>query len=200
MGLAREWKRQLYGAWGAALLAPVAMIAALAVLAFGGGFGGLSALGQLVSGPGVPVATTLSGGGGTSRTASVLLPVVPAGAPTVIASVPVTSPAAAGTGGAGSSTRGSHGGGSGKGDGVRPVGHGTPPPVSTPPGKPGQTAAPVTTPAPPPISEPPTTALVNKVLAVGESVTKALPGPVGELGTSALQTIGQTLTKLLPPL
>jgi len=187
-----------------AVLAPVTMIAVLALLAFGGGFGGLGSLGQLVSGPGVPVASQTASGQVASGSASPQLPVVPAGAPTLSASVPpVHRSAAAATSGTGprvSRPHGGSGGGGGRGQGIGTGGNGTAPPTSTPPTTPGQPAAPVTTPAPPPTNVPPTAALVNKVLAVGESVTKALPGPVGQLGTSALQTLGQTLSKLLPPL
>jgi hypothetical protein len=199
MSLARDWTRQLYGAWGAALLAPVTMIAALAVLAFGGGFGGLSALGQLFTGPGVPVSSQLPGGPAVPQTAASLLPVVPTGgatgrAPTLLASSAPAGSRGAGSPGAGS--RGSHGGGQHVGSG----GRGTPAPVATPPPTQTQPPAPVSTPTAPPTSAPPAATLVNKVLAVGEAVTSKLPGPVGALGTGALQSLGETLSKLLPPL
>jgi len=54
MSLARAWTRQLYGASGAAVLAPATIIAAVAVLAVGGGFPGLGPLGQLFAVPAVP--------------------------------------------------------------------------------------------------------------------------------------------------
>ena len=55
--LARSWTRQLFGASGAALLVPGAIAAALVVLAFAGGFGRLSSLGQALSGPSLPGVT-----------------------------------------------------------------------------------------------------------------------------------------------
>jgi hypothetical protein len=61
MDLVGAWLRQLLKAGTAAALVPAAMIAALVVVLIGaGGFGGLDALGQLVSGPQVTPAERLA--------------------------------------------------------------------------------------------------------------------------------------------
>jgi hypothetical protein len=205
MTLARAWTRQLYGAWGVALLAPVTMIAALVVLVLGGGFGGLGALAQLVSGPAVPVGSTVAStvAGGKHRTAPLVLPVVPAApAPTSTPTrVAATSPApAVRPGRGGSPARG------GTGQGVSPGGgHGAPSPTTGAPGTPGAPAPPTPSPAPTPTPTPspspvaPLPALINGVVGVGVSVTSALPGPLGTLGTGLLQSLGQTLDQILTP-
>jgi hypothetical protein len=180
-----------------ALLAPVTMIGVLVVLALGGGFGGLGALGQLVSGPAVPAGTNVPGGRAGSGSSTQVLPVVPAStaaalvgtrAPTRVA---VTSP---GVGRAGGSAGGSSHAGSG-GQRVSPApGHGATPPVSAPaPTPPGP---PVSTPSPAPGPVP---ALVNQVVAVGVSVTSKLPAPLAAIGTGALESVGQALNSLLAP-
>src|SRR5437764_2564422 len=71
MSLARAWRRQLYGASGAALLVPGAMLAALAVLALSGGFARLGALGQVLSGPGLPAAAGARVQAGPGRTTTI---------------------------------------------------------------------------------------------------------------------------------
>jgi hypothetical protein len=198
MTLARAWTRQLYGASGVALLAPVTMIAALAVLALGGGFGGLGALGQLVSGPAVPVSAgtvgaAVPGPHGAHRTAPAVLPVVPAApvvtsAPTRVAAVS-PAPTPAGSRGGGSPSRG------GTVLRVAPGGHGVapaPPRIISPPLPPPVTP----TPSPPTAPLP---ALINQIVAVGVSVTSKLPAPVGAIGTGVLQSLGQTLSTLLTP-
>ena len=210
MTLARAWTRQLFGAWGVALLAPVTMIAALVVLALGGGFGGLGALAQLVSGPAVPVASTVGstvpGGSAKHRSAPLVLPVVPAApAPAPgVTRVAATTPAGAGRPGGGASpARGRSGGGADQG--VTPGGgHGAPsqtgPPSSgtgPPAAQPSPTPSPAPTPPPAPVA--PLPALVNGVVGVGVSVTSKLPGALGTLGTGILQTLGQTLDQILTP-
>jgi hypothetical protein len=186
-----------------ALLAPVTMIAALVVLALGGGFGGLGALAQLVSGPAVPVGSTFgstaAGGSAKHRTAPLVLPVVPT-APAAAPSgtrVAATSPAP--------SVRPSGGGTPARGGSGQRVssggGHGAP--TAGAPGKPGPTAPPTPGPTPTPTPAPspaaPLPALVNGVVGVGVSVTSKLPGPLGTLGTGILQSLGQTLDQLLTP-
>ncbi|HWF24000.1 MAG TPA: hypothetical protein VG275_01030 [Solirubrobacteraceae bacterium] len=201
MTLARAWTRQLYGAWGVALLAPVTMIAALVVLALGGGFGGLGALAQLVSGPAVPagstVGSTVAGGSAKHRTAPLVLPVVP--------TAPAAAPAAtrvAATGPA-PAVRPSGGGTPARGGSGQRVssggGHGAPPPTATPPPTPTPTPGPTPTPTPAPSPVAPLPALVNGVVAVGVSVTSKLPGALGTLGTGILQSLGQTLDQILTP-
>ena len=61
MTLPQTWLRQALGAAGVSLLAPLALIGAMVALAAGGGFSGLTDLGQLVSGPGVPDSGTSLG-------------------------------------------------------------------------------------------------------------------------------------------
>ena len=60
MVLARAWRRRLFGAVGAATLAPGLLIVALAGLAMAGGFASLSALSQTFSGPPAPAAQPFS--------------------------------------------------------------------------------------------------------------------------------------------
>jgi hypothetical protein len=54
MTLARSWKRQMFGASGAALLVPGAIAGALVILVSAGGFARLGTLGQALSGPALP--------------------------------------------------------------------------------------------------------------------------------------------------
>jgi hypothetical protein len=189
-----------------ALLAPVTMIAALVVLALGGGFGGLGALAQLVSGPAVPVGSTLgaaaAGGSAKHRTAPLVLPVVPtapAAAPagTRVAATSPAPPVRPSGGGTpargGSGQRVSSGGGHGAPTAGAPGKTGPPPPTAPP------TSAPTPTPTPAPAPVAPLPALVNGVVGVGVSVTSKLPGPLGTLGTGILQSLGQTLDQLLTP-
>jgi hypothetical protein len=171
------------------------VIVALAVVALSGGFGGFGALGQLISGPAVPVGSLLSGGRAAPRTAPVLLPVVPAStatgrAPTRVAA---TIPGAARTARP-RPGRGAHAGGGG----AERVGsgHGATPPVATPPSPSPQPAPP---PGPPPPSPGPVPALVDQVVAVGVSVTSKLPAPLAAIGSGALESLGQTLNTLLAP-
>ncbi|HUZ29847.1 MAG TPA: hypothetical protein VMU90_11430, partial [Solirubrobacteraceae bacterium] len=60
MVLARAWRRRMFGALGAAVLAPGMMIGALVVLAVAGGFASVGALSQAFSGPEVPAAQECS--------------------------------------------------------------------------------------------------------------------------------------------
>lgn len=188
-----------------ALLAPVTMIAALVVLALGGGFGGLGALGQLVSGPAVPVGSTVGStlvlGSAKHRTAPLVLPVVPTAPAAAPAGtrVAATAPASAvRPRGGGSPTGGGTGQGvsPGRGHGGTPP-TGAPPSTGAPPAQPTPTPSPTPTPAPSPVA--PLPALVNGVVGVGVSVTSKLPGPLGTLGTGILQSLGQTLDQILTP-
>src|SRR5436305_5925955 len=54
MALVRVWRRQLMGGMSAAVIVPAALLASLVAPAFAGGFGGLTALGQALSGPSAP--------------------------------------------------------------------------------------------------------------------------------------------------
>jgi hypothetical protein len=201
MTLARVWTRQLYGASGVALLAPATMIAALAVLALSGGFGGLSALGQLLSGPAVPVGATPPDARATPGGATALLPVVPAvtARPGTAAGAPTRVAAGVPAGGRPAAPAPAAGGG---GQRVASSGPGAtaPPPAAAPPSAPTHPAptGPPATPAPPSVTAP-VAAIVNQVVAVGVSVTSKLPAPVAAIGTGALQSLGQTLNTLLAP-
>jgi hypothetical protein len=196
MTLARAWTRQLYGAGSVALLAPVTIIAALVVLALSGGFGGLSALGQLLSGPAVPLASSaVIGGRPAPVTAAAPLPVVPAS--TVARHVgPRAGPrlaAAAHRTGTPSRAR-AHRPGRGQ---LVSTGHGSPapPPVHRQPAPPAPPVSPPpAAPAPGPVAS-----IVNQAVAVGVSVTNTLPAPLAGLGTGVLESLGQTLDGLLDP-
>src|SRR5438309_1584911 len=111
MVLVRVWRLQLLGGMGTALIVPGALIGALAALALAGGFGGIAALGQVLSGPSLPGGTPAS-----ARGASVPRPV-----PAALLAALATTPAAA--------IRPSPGGGShsSSGTGTAPRG-GTPTP------------------------------------------------------------------------
>jgi hypothetical protein len=91
--LAQTWLRRAIEATGASLLAPVAILLAAGVLAAGGGFGGLSELGQIASGPELPGPDLTQGGSAieeadivgadvsTPPAVAATQPGVPAGAP-----------------------------------------------------------------------------------------------------------------------
>jgi hypothetical protein len=186
--------RQLSGASGMALLAPVTMIGALAVLALGGSFGGLGALGQLVSGPAVPPGSAAAGGR-TPHLSSPALPVVPAGrrGARTAARIPTRAVARAPVHARShlSHARGGR-------QLLAPSGHGTtgaPPKLPPPPSSP---APPVSAPTPPPATGP-VVSLVNQVVALGVSVTSQLPAPLSALGTGLLDSVGQTVDGLLTP-
>jgi hypothetical protein len=93
MSLARAWTRQLYGASGAALLVPGAILLALALLGLAGGFGQLGTLSQAFAGPAVPGGSTVAGGVVSARAAAPVLPIARGGAP-----APLLAAARAGAG------------------------------------------------------------------------------------------------------
>jgi hypothetical protein len=189
MPLARAWRRQLFGASAAALLAPGAILAALAVLALGGGIGGLGSFGQLLTGPLIPASSSRSAAAvaAVRAAASAPAPAVPPvlAAPArprgvlLVATVHYVQPR------------------------VRTV-----PlvPRTVVPAPPTHRVAPVKTvtqtavaPAPPPATPTQSSGLLGTVLSAGASVAAKLPGPVGSLGTSILNAVSSTLGKLLPP-
>jgi hypothetical protein len=87
MDLVGAWLRQLLKAGTAATLVPAAMIAALVVVLVGaGGFGGLAALGQLLTGPQVSRAEQLAATDGAGRPD--IAPVAPADARAAAPDVP----------------------------------------------------------------------------------------------------------------
>jgi len=212
------WRRQLWAASGAALIVPLAMVAALVLLALGGGFSQLGVLGQIFAGPPAPSAGPLapgvaSGGGARAarngkRTGNTVpvIPVIP------VAQSVATRP---GTGGAGAHGRvvpgvaaprigiRSTGGairpgglatrpvtGSPGGVGSTPVAP-TPTPVSsTPSPSPGASPAPVRGPTPSPGPSPRPNPIGTVIKAV-TSVTQHLPGPVGPGATQVVQGVGR---------
>jgi DNA polymerase-3 subunit gamma/tau len=203
MSLAREWRRQLYGASTAALIVPFAMLAALVVLALGGGFGQIGVLGQIFSGPPAPGASgAASGGGGVAAFASRSLPVIP---PVTTARRPRSSGRVMRAGGAPSSgvSRGTGGAG------AAPIVTGTPirsAPAPTPssgaPARPAPPASPTPSPAPAPAPQPspaPQPTAVDKVVTVVTQVTQQVPAPVGLAATQVVQAAGSAADGLLPP-
>ncbi|MGI8429049.1 MAG: hypothetical protein ACR2OB_07025 [Solirubrobacteraceae bacterium] len=212
MTLGRAWMRQLFGASGAALLVPGSVVAALFVLAFAGGFGRLSTLGQVFSGPavvgapgavshrpatglGLPAAAT-SGAGSTAGLGAGVTS--GAGAARSAAGATGTSGVGArstggrviagGTGGLGA-PGGSGGTGGSRGSGS----HGSQGGFA--PGQPGP--APGAAPPVAPLSGAPPT-LVDDVIKIGTSVTGAVPGVVGALGTQTLDALGAVVDRFLP--
>jgi hypothetical protein len=197
MSLARAWTRQLYGASGAALLVPGTIVVALALLGLAGGFGQLGSLGQAFAGPGVPggvqvaakfrgstaktplvsVRTPTPASAGAALTGSTATAVSPAGASPATGSHGQRGPGPAGFDGGGGNRGGSsgHTGGSGQG------------------GPGGTTTPPTTTPSP---TAHPT--LVDGVVSVGTTITKALPGPIGSVATQLLQNLGKSVDGILP--
>ncbi len=180
--------RQALGASGAALLAPGAIIGALVALALGGGFGGLGTLGQIFTGPSQP----LSGATRTSEPSS------------------HHSPAGASAGGrAGRSPRLVSGRAAAHGS--VPAGVGSAPSPGEParsPGVPvGQPGGPAVAAAPSPGQSTPTSApgpgprpsAIDRVVAIGTSVTGRLPGPAGPAVTQAVQAVGASADRLIGP-
>jgi len=176
MDLLRHWRVRLLGGAAAAVTVPVAIVAAvLAVGAAGGGLGAFSALGQALTGPGIPEVEPATGRGSTvADDAGEILP----GDIIAVTRAPERSAAGGGDDGGGATPGGSGGdrdsGGSGGTPGRRPVA--TRPPASAPPSSP---PAPQPTPAP---TEPPST--VRQVGDAAKGVTDRVPiagEPAGEV-------------------
>jgi hypothetical protein len=178
MRFAEAWRRR--GLWAAAatLVVPGVLVVTVATVLLGGGFRGLGAVAQVVTGPEVPAATV-----GAQRvaaeTARPRVPTVPrvaveeglAGAPA----------AAAGTPGAG-------------GPPAQPVATAPTPGGAAP--APGVAVAPAPAPATPPNAAP---APRNPLREAGESVAGAvgsLPPPAGPAGQDAVTTV---LDIVVPP-
>jgi hypothetical protein len=185
MSLVRAWMRALSGASGAALLVPAGVFAAMVLLALGGSFGQLGELGQAFAGPSTPNALSAASPAPTASGAG-LLPVVSA-APATVAT------ATAGMGQAGTGAGPTPGG-----TPVRPPA--TPTPRPAPPATPTPTAPPInngcgsacTPPAPKPT-------VIDQLVSTGTSVTRNVPGPVGQLATQTLQQVGTTVDQLFTP-
>jgi hypothetical protein len=179
----------LFGASGAALLVPGAIAAALILLAFAGGFGRLSSLGQALSGPSLPgvtpVGATLAGGKPALGSALAAAVLTGNAAARTVSGGSTRASTLAGTGVSGV-TRTSGGNGSGSGGASGGSGGS---------GAPGAGPG-VGTGSPPPTPAPPT--LVDGVVNLGTSITSTLPGPVGAVATQTLQSLGSTVDRVLP--
>jgi hypothetical protein len=192
---------------------PGAIASALVVLAFAGGFGRLSSLGQALSGPSLPDATPVgvTVGGGKSALGRAL---AAAAAPTpngralagsggsIGTGVRPGGSGAAGTGAGGSGSRGGSGGfggsgSAGSGSGGSGAG-GSGGPGSAGSGGPGSggTGSGAGAGSPPPTPAPPT--LVDRVVGIGTSITAKIPGPIGTVATQTLESVGTTVDRLLP--
>jgi hypothetical protein len=200
MSLARVWRRQLYGAWSAALIVPSAMFAALVALALGGGFSQIGVLGQIFAGPPAPAVGGGAGAhaqGGAARSSLVSIPLIPG--PSGPSRAPVHAPAGRGgvvpvstaaPGRAGAAAPiVSQGAG-----GVAPRPSPTPPAGSAPAGSTPQTPSPSPSPSP---SPPPQPTPVDQVVKVVTSVTQQAPAPVGPVATQAVQAAGSAADSLL---
>jgi hypothetical protein len=186
MPLFKEWGRGLVGASSAALLAPATIIAALCLLALGG-LHGLGTLGEAFSGPRLPAPPPTSAG----RSAAGAL-VAPAAIPAPALAAPARAGAAAtrasalpGTGGVSSRPPGTAGGGR-RGGGPT---HGPAPTAPVAPVTPVKPAPPAPKPGP-----------VDLLVGAGTSITGGIPGPVGTIGTAAVQAVGATVKRIVPPL
>jgi hypothetical protein len=186
MDLVGAWLRQLLKAGTAATLVPAAMIAALVVVLVGaGGFGGLSAIGQVLTGPQVSRAEQLAardGGGGGD-----VAPLAPADAPA--RSAPDV-PRASGRSGARLPAR----------EAQRPrrpaVEPSDPPTVRVPP-------APVLTapaPPPPPAAAAPTRrpTLKQRVQALGSKLKETVED-VGTTVREVVTALGETVERIIDP-
>jgi hypothetical protein len=189
MTLVRVWRRQLMGGMSAATIVPATLMVSLAVLALAGGFGGLTALGQAVSGPSAPAQPLVTVHGravGAVPAALVTALAPPAAGRATPSSV---QPATAGGGAVAGSPRPSASGAPQGG----PTGRGPVSPGRTQPPRGGGGGSPAPNPGPKPQ---PT--LEDRVVAAGTSVTSQVPGPAGEAATKALQTAGSTLDSIAP--
>jgi hypothetical protein len=176
MLLVRAWRRQLLGGLSAALVVPVSLLVALALLALAGGFAGLGALGQALSGPSLTPAA--QSGAPAHATATAVL-VALAGPRTGLA----RGTGAVTTGGARRSARGA------PQSRVQPRPRGG---VGSSPSAPAPTAP---APSPAPTRNP---TLTDEVVGAATSATSQLPAPAGPAATGALQAAGSAVDRVLP--
>ncbi|MHB8658068.1 MAG: hypothetical protein ACYC91_08960 [Solirubrobacteraceae bacterium] len=194
MTLARAWRRQLFGAMGASLAVPGALVVAFALLALAGSFSGLGTIGQAISGPALPPVGSAPGQN-ASRAAQLSLldrhSLRPAGSGSAGTLGTGTASSAVRPGTSGASSGGSPGrGGGGGGSGAGPSGSAGP--GSRGSAGPGSGGRPVGT-GP---HKPPT--LVDHVVSAGTTITTGVPGPAGGVVTQTLQSLGATLDRVLP--
>jgi hypothetical protein len=192
MSLARVWGRRVYGASAAMLVIPATIVCVLLALTFARGFGGLGVLGQVFSGPSaLPAGSFGAVRGGTAPAVGALSGPSAATSGVPIVNATTAAPArsvkpSAGAGGPQPASGRSHSGSAPSGGVPRPGSaqrHGSAPP-SGPRPQPG--------PAPEPT-------LVDRVVAVGTSVTARMPGPAGGAATRTLQSVGSTLDRVAGP-
>jgi hypothetical protein len=182
--MVREWRRRLLGGLGVSLIVPGLVVASLVVLALAGGFGGLTALGQALSGPVAPTSALAGGHGG------------PIGHPLpakLVAALSQVPPVSSFQSGGAAAPAGD--GPAGTGTTVAPGPHGS----SGPPARhhPGQTPSGGPSPAARPTPKPQPT-LTDKVASAGAAATSQLPAPVGPAATKTLQTAASTLDSIAP--
>lgn len=178
MELVRDWGRQTARATGAALIAPVLLLAAT-IVAAGGGLGGLGSLGEITGGPSVPETGLAQAPQASLADAEIVA--------ADLSGAAATAPFAAGPGDVFAPTV------PGASPGPGPVGRvddprsspGPSPPAAEPGGPPP--SAPVT-PIVPPAAPAPVDDLIDETREIGES----LPGPLGP-------TTGDILDSLLGP-
>lgn len=183
--------RQLFGASGAALLAPGAVALALVALAMAGGFGQLSDLSQAFAGPATPGPVTAPGVRAAAGAGGAVLPVVRAVAP--------AAPAGVAVGGA-RPVRGGHAVAAGPLAGIGPVGTSGPGSGSSGTGSSGTgTGSGSGAGGQPSGGSGSGQTLVDKVVSAGTSVTSQLPGPLGATATNVLQSVGNGVNSILPP-
>ncbi len=191
MGLVRAWRRQLCEASGAALVVPGSIAGALAVLAIAGGFGGLTGIGQALSGPSVPAASSSPGASlsAAARTLKVADARTSSAAPfahrPVVAGIGTSAgiAPAAPHGGAPTITQG-HNGFTGNGSGGTTgtgVGNGS-----------GSGGQPTTAPQQPPAS------VVQSAAGAVTGIANQVARPVLSATGEALGSVSSTLQKALP--
>lgn len=188
MDLERSWRRKIFQAAGAGIVAPVAIVgAAVAVGIGGGGLRGLGSLGQTLTGPDVPTAERVD----TAAPASSDL-LARAHRPTASrSSSRGSSPASSGAGTTPGSAR------TPSGNNRTPARR---PATTTRPGGTGSSPGPQTTPAPQPAPPPQPTPTPSTLRQVGDQikeVTDPIPvagGPAGEV----IDTIVTTADDILP--
>ncbi len=194
MVLARAWRRRLFGALGAATLAPGMLIGALAVVALAGGFASLGALSQAFSGPAVPAAQRFSPN--LLQGLKVALPASTAGALGAATSSGLGAQggaAAAGstTGGGGTGANGLGGGGQGGSGGGGQGGSGGGGQGGSGGGQP-TTGSPAGSPSPFP-----NPTAVDQVSGAAASATSQLPAPLGPLVTKQVSSASSAADQIL---
>lgn len=182
MPLVRAWMRGFTGASGAAMLVPAAVVGAMVLLALAGSFGKIGGLGQAFGGPALPGPQQVLASSAVPHGRSALVPVASTAAPAraVAGVAPSVSRAVPGPGPT-PRLPGPTGHGSTSGAGGGPPGP-PPPPVC-------RSACPHPRPRP---------TLTDQVVGLGTSITKQVPGAVGQIATQLLNQVGAALDGVLP--